>query len=247
LGFPGVFSGKETTISNKQKVSKEMTEKILFSWSSGKDSALALYSILQNKELEIVALLTTITADYDRISMHGVRRELLEKQAESIGIPLEKISISKNCSNDEWEEKIQAVLLQYKNEGVKSVAYGDIFLEDLKKYRETNLAKIGMKGIFPLWKQKSLVLAKKCIQLQFKAIITCVDSKKLDGKFCGQMYDNDFISKLPKNVDPCGENGEFHSFVYAGPIFKKEIPIKKGEIVLRAEQFYFCDLVEINQ
>ena len=219
-----------------------MADKILFSWSGGKDSALALHSIRQNKELEIVALLTTITAGYDRISMHGVRRELLEKQAESIGIPLEKVIIPKDCKNEDYEKQIEAVLSRYKNEGVSSVAFGDIFLEDLKKYRETNLAKIGMKGIFPLWKQKSYILAKKFIDLKFKATITCVDSKLLDGKFCGREFDESFLSGLPKNVDPCGENGEFHSFVYGGPIFKKEIPVKKGELVLRDEQFYFCDL-----
>jgi len=221
-----------------------MSEKILFSWSGGKDSALALYSLQQNKELEIVALLTTVTADYNRISMHGVRQELLERQAESICIPLEKVTISKDCSNEEWEEKIQAVLVRYKNQGVTSVVFGDIFLEDLKKYREANLAKIGLKGIFPLWKQKSYILAKKFIDLRFKAIITCVDSKQLDGKFCGREYNNALLSELPKDVDYCGENGEFHSFVYSGPIFKKEISFTKGEIVLRDNQFYFCDLVE---
>ena len=218
-----------------------MAEKILFSWSGGKDSSLALFSILQNRDLEIVSLLTTITDDYDRISMHGVRRELLEKQAETIGIPLEKVGISKNCSNEEWEEKIRTVLLRYKNKGVTSVAFGDIFLEDLKKYREENLAKIGLKGIFPLWKQKSLILAKKFIDLEFKAILTCVDGKKLDGKYCGREYDSELLAELPTDVDCCGENGEFHSFVYAGPIFKKEIPVKKGETVLREGRFYFCD------
>ena len=216
-----------------------MPEKVLFSWSGGKDSALALYSIKQNKEFEITSLLTTVTADYDRISMHGVRRELLEKQAESIGIPLEKVIISRKSRNAEYEQKMKEVLLRNKNCGVSLVAFGDIFLEDLKKYRESNLAKI-----FPLWKQKSYILAKKFIELGFKAIITCVDSKQLDGRFCGKEFDAALLSELPKNVDPCGENGEFHSFVYSGPIFKEKIPFKKGEIVLRDEQFYFCDLME---
>ena len=220
-----------------------MKDKILFSWSGGKDSALALHSILHNKEFEVAALLTTITADYDRISMHGVRRELLEKQAESIGLTLEKISISKKSGNEEYEDKMKSVLLRYKNEGINAVAFGDIFLEDLKKYREENLAKVGLRGIFPLWKQSSYVLAKRFIELGFKAIITCVDSKQLDGKVCGREYDNKLLSELPKNVDCCGENGEFHSFVYAGPIFKNEIPFNKGEIVLRDNQFYFCDLI----
>jgi uncharacterized protein (TIGR00290 family) len=220
-----------------------MPEKILFSWSGGKDSALALYSILQNKDLEVVSLITTVTAEYDRISMHGVRRELLEKQAASIGLPLEKVTITKNASNDEYEEKMKALLSKHMNNGVTCVAFGDIFLEDLKKYREANLAKIGLKGLFPLWKQNSYVLAKKFIESGFKAIITCVDSKQLDGGFCGRDYDNALLSDLPKNVDCCGENGEFHSFVYAGPVFRNEIPVKKGEIVLRDDRFYFCDVI----
>ncbi len=221
-----------------------MAEKILFSWSGGKDSSLALHSLRQNKELEIVALLTTVTEDYDRVSMHGVRRALLEKQVASIGIPLEAVTISKDCSNEEWEEKIQAILFRYKNQGITSVAFGDIFTEDLKKYREANLARIGFKGIFPLWKQTSYILAKKFIDLKFKAIVTCVDSRQLDGRFCGREFDTALISELPKNVDFCGENGEFHTFVYAGPIFKEEISFTKGETVVRDNQFYFTDLVE---
>jgi uncharacterized protein (TIGR00290 family) len=222
-----------------------MREKILFSWSGGKDSALALHNLRSNEDLEIVAMLTTVTADYDRISMHGVRRVLLEKQAESIGLPLEKVVISKNSSNDEYEEKLKNSLVKHKNEGVTLVAFGDIFLEDLKRYREEYLAKIGLKGLFPLWKQKSYVLAKKFIDLKFKAIITCVDGKQLDGKFCGSEYDDELLSGLPKNIDCCGENGEFHSFVYAGPIFENEISVKRGEIVLRDERFYFCDLIPV--
>jgi uncharacterized protein (TIGR00290 family) len=221
----------------------KMIEKALFSWSGGKDSALALHSLKQHHDFEITSLLTTLTAEYDRICMHGVRSELLEQQADCIGVPVEKIGISKICSNEEWEEKIEAVLLKYKSMGVTLVAFGDIYTEDLKKYRETNLAKIGMKGIFPLWKQSSYILAKRFIELNFRAIITCVDSQQLDGKFCGREFDASFLSDLPKNVDPCGENGEFHSFVYAGPVFKKEIPFSKGEIVVRDERFHFCDLI----
>lgn len=222
----------------------KMINKIIFSWSGGKDSALALHSLKNNNNFEIVALLTTITSDYDRISMHGVRRKLLEKQAESIGLPLEKVTISKESSNEEYEEKIKAVLLKHKDNGVVFAAFGDIFLEDLKKYREKNLAKIGMKGAFPLWKQNSYSLAKRFIDLKFRAIITCVDGKQLDGKFCGRAYDSSLLSDLPKNIDPCGENGEFHTFVYAGPIFKEEIPFAKGDIVLRDKRFYFCDLTD---
>ena len=219
------------------------TEKIVFSWSGGKDGALALHSLKNNKSLKIISLLTTITSEYDRISMHGVRTRLLEKQAESIGIPLEKVCISKNCSNEEWEETVQAVLLRYKSAGITSVAFGDIFLEDLKKYREANLAKIGLKGLFPLWKQSSYILAKRFIDLNFKAVITSVDSQTLDGKFCGREFDTAFLAALPKHADPCGENGEFHSFVYAGPIFKNKIPFSRGETVIRDERFHFCDLI----
>jgi uncharacterized protein (TIGR00290 family) len=219
-----------------------MPEKILFSWSAGKDSALALHSLRQNKGLEIVALLTTVTEEYNRVSMHGVRKTLLEKQAEFIGIPLEPVGISKNCSNEEWEAKIEKVLVRYREQGITSVAFGDIFLEDLKKYREANLAKIGLKGIFPLWKQTSFILAKKLINLKFKAILTCVDSQQLDGKFCGREFDEALLSELPKNVDPCGENGEFHTFTYAGPIFKEKINFTKGETVVRDNRYYFTDL-----
>jgi len=222
-----------------------MPDKILFSWSGGKDSALALHSLKNWREIEIVALLTTVTADYDRISMHGVRKELLEKQVESIGLTLEKIIISKKSSNEEYEEKMKATLLKYRDAGVNTIAFGDIFLEDLKKYREENLAKIGMKGIFPLWKQDSYILAKTFIGLEFKAVLTCVDSKQLDGNFCGREYDTSLLNDLPKGVDPCGENGEFHSFVYDGPIFKNEIPFARGDIVVRENQFYFCDLVRV--
>ncbi len=221
-----------------------MSEKILFSWSSGKDSALALNGLKQNnKDLEVVALLTTFTEDYERVSMHGVRRSLLEKQAASIGIPLETVNISKDCGNEEWEGKMQEALGRYRAQGVTSVAFGDIFLEDLKKYREANLAKIGLKALFPLWKQTSYILAKKFLDLKFKAVITCVDSNLLDSSFCGREFDAALMSDLPKNVDSCGENGEFHTFVYAGPIFKEEIAFTKGDIVARDDRYYFCDLI----
>jgi uncharacterized protein (TIGR00290 family) len=187
--------------------------------------------------------LTTVTEDYDRVSMHGVRRILLEQQAQSIGLPLEIVTIPKTCGNGEWEAAIEKVLIRHRDQGVSAVAFGDIFLEDLKKYRESNLAKIGLKGIFPLWKQTSYILAKKFIDLKFKAIITCVDSEKLDAKFCGREYDAGFIAELPKDVDTCGENGEFHSFTYAGPIFKQELKFQKGPIVIRDDRFHFCDLI----
>ena len=222
-----------------------MNEKVLFAWSGGKDSAMALYELQRTHSYEISALLTTVTEDYDRISMHGVRRILLERQADSLGYPLEKIFISKNCSNEEYESKMRDVLAKYLEAGVSSVVFGDIFLEDVRKYREDNLAKVGMKGIFPLWKKDTTELANTFINLGFKAVITCVDSKVLDKRFVGRIYDKQFLRELPSNVDPCGENGEFHSFVYDGPIFKRKISFTIGDIVLRDNRFYFCDLIPV--
>jgi uncharacterized protein (TIGR00290 family) len=153
------------------------------------------------------------------------------------------VLIPKNASNDEYEKKMQDVLEKYLKDGIVLIAFGDIFLEDVKKYREENLAKLNMKGLFPLWKKDTKELTLSFIDLGFHAIITCVDSKFLDGKFVGRQLDKDFLSDIPPSVDPCGENGEFHSFVYDGPIFKKEIRYEKGEIVLRENRFYYCDLI----
>lgn len=221
-----------------------MGQKILFSWSGGKDSAMALHQAVKSRDYEIAALLTTVTEGYDRISMHGVRVELLEKQAKSLDLPLEKIIITKNADNEEYAAKMEAMLRKYKEQhNITGVAFGDIFLEDLKKYREDNLAKIGLKGFFPIWKRDSVELAGAFIELGFKAVLTCVDSQKLDGKFAGREYDERLLADLPPDVDPCGENGEFHSFVYDGPIFSERINFTIGETVLRDERFYFCDLV----
>ena len=223
-----------------------MPEKVLFSWSGGKDSAMALYEIQKSKEYEVAALLTTVTEDYDRVSMHGLRRVLLEQQAESLGYPLEKIFITKNASNKEYESKMEEILLKYKNAGVNSVVFGDIFLEDLRKYREDNLAKIGMKGIFPIWKRDSKELAQTFIDLGFKAVLVCVDSDVLDRKFVGRTFDAKFLSDLPSNIDPCGENGEFHSFVYDGPMLRQKVSHELGEVILRDNRFYYCDLIPVD-
>jgi len=220
-----------------------MAEKVLFAWSGGKDSALALYELQKGNGHKVVALLTTLTEEYDRISMHDVRSILLKHQANSLGLPIEKVYIPMNSSNDECEAKIGEVLQKYLTAGVSSVVYGDIFLEDLRKYREDNLAKVGMKAIFPIWKMDTTELAHRFISLGFKAIITCTDSNFLDKAFVGRLYDQQFLSELPSTVDPCGENGEFHSFVYDGPIFEKRVPYTKGEIVLRDNRYWFCDLV----
>lgn len=220
----------------------KVKNKILFSWSGGKDSAMALYELQKAGEYEIAALLTTVTKDYERISMHGVREILLEKQAESLGIPLEKIYITPNAPNEEYETKMKDKMMQYKNEGVLSVAFGDIFLEDLKKYREENLSKIEMKGIFPIWKRDSNELAHSFVDSGFEAVVVCVDTNVLDKKFAGRTFDAPFLSELPSTVDPCGENGEFHSFVSAGPMLKGKIAVTVGETVER-EGFAFADLL----
>jgi len=223
-----------------------MGEKVIVGWSSGKDSALALYKILKTERYEVLELLTTVTRDYDRISVHGVRRVLLEQQAKALGFPLEKMLVSKGVSDAEYEREKLRILTRHLDSGFFSVVFGDIFLEDVRKYREQMLAKIGIKGIFPLWKRNTLDLAREVIDLGFKAVITCVDSKSLGKDFAGREFDRQFLADLPANVDPCGENGEFHSFVYDGPIFSKPILFTKGEIVLRENRFYFCDLAPIS-
>lgn len=218
-------------------------KKVIFSWSGGKDSALALYEMVQAGEYDISALLTTVTKDYDRVSMHGVRTALLERQAEALGITLEKALMSKGATIEENESKIREVLERYFKGGVLLNAAGDIALEDVKKYKDDNLARIGMEGVYPLWKRGSDELARRFIGLGFKAVIVCVDSTLLDKGFIGREYDSSFLADLPAGVDPCGENGEFHSFVYDGPIFREKVAFSRGETVLRDNRYYFCDLL----
>ena len=218
-------------------------KKVIYSWSGGKDSAMALHELLKRKTHEVISLMTVVTKDYGRISMHGVREELLELQAATIGLPLEKIYITKDSGNKEYEAHMKETLARYKDMGVEAVAFGDIFLEDLKKYREERLGEAGMQAIFPIWKRETKEIANTFIDLGFKAIITCVDSKVLDGQFSGRLFDKSFIRDLPRSVDSCGENGEFHSFVYDGPIFKKPIPCAVGETVLRDQRYSYTDIL----
>jgi uncharacterized protein (TIGR00290 family) len=219
-----------------------MREKIIFSWSGGKDCALAYYYIQTEEAYEIVSLLTTVTEGYERVSMHGVRRELLERQAESLGAPLHKVYIPGDCTDREYESRMEEALSLYRSEDPPAFVFGDIFLEDLRRYREKNLAKRGMKALFPLWKRDTQELVQRFIELGFKAIVTCVDSRVLDSSFVGKQIDQNLVERLPSGVDPSGENGEFHSFVYDGPIFQQRIRISVGEVVLR-DSFYFCDLL----
>lgn len=219
-----------------------MKEPVLLGWSGGKDSALALYEIHKESKYDIT-LLTTITDDYKRISMHGVREDLLKTQAKSLNLPLEKIYITKNCSNEEYDQQMEKVLKKYLSSGYKSMIFGDIFLQDIREYREKNLSKVGMKAVFPLWNKSTAELSRTFILNKFKSIITCIDNTVLDESFVGRIYDESFINDLPPLVDPCGENGEFHTFVFNGPLFKSPIKYTKGEIVLRNDRFYFCDLL----
>jgi uncharacterized protein (TIGR00290 family) len=175
--------------------------------------------------------------------MHGVRRILVEQQARSLGFDIEEVPVSRNSSNEEYERKMGEVLERYQSAGVGAVVFGDVFLEDLRQYRENNLSKTGMKGIFPLWKIDTAELAETFIDSGFKAVITCVDSNVLGKTFVGRSFDEQFLSELPSGVDPCGENGEFHSFVYDGPIFRDRVAHRTGGVVLREKRFYYCDLV----
>jgi uncharacterized protein (TIGR00290 family) len=218
-----------------------MAEPILFCWSGGKDSAMALHVLQQREDVRIVALLTTVTETYDRISMHGVRRELLVQQAESIGLPLHEVRIPAQCVNPIYEARMEDALRVYHDAGVRRVAFGDIFLEDLRAYREKNLARIGMEATFPLWKRDTSELIRSFHAAKFRALAACIDPKVLDRSFAGRELDESFFRDLPAGVDPCGENGEFHTFVFDGPIFSNPISVRAGEIVER-DGFLYCDL-----
>jgi uncharacterized protein (TIGR00290 family) len=217
-------------------------EDVLFCWSGGKDSAMALHALRAARECRIAALLTTVTEEYDRISMHGVRRALLERQAESLGLPLHAVLIPPQCINATYEERMKEALAKHFARGVRRVAFGDIFLEDLRAYRENNLAKIGMQALFPIWKRDTRELAREFVRQGFRAITVCVDPRVLDASFAGRELDAAFFAELPPGVDPCGENGEFHTFVFDGPVFKTPIAFHIGEKVVR-DGFCFCDLL----
>jgi uncharacterized protein (TIGR00290 family) len=219
-----------------------MPEPALFCWSGGKDSAMALHPLLQQNDVEVVALLTTVTDEYNRISMHGVRRELLEQQANSIGLPLHEVRIPPQCINSIYEARMEEALRVHYAKGVRTVAFGDIFLEDLRAWREKNLARIGMTALFPIWKRDTRELIRHFHASRFRAIAVCVDSKVLDRSFAGRELDESFFRDLPPHVDPCGENGEFHTFVFDGPIFHHPIPVRIGEVIQR-DSFVFCDLL----
>lgn len=220
-----------------------MKNKAILAWSGGKDSALALYELTRLGSTEIAALLTTVTQGYDRISMHGVRRELLVEQAIALGYPLEEVTIPQHCTNEAYEQRMQQTLEKYCQAGIAHAIFGDLFLEDVRTYREERLGRIGMQGIFPLWGRNTGEVAKQFIQLGFRAIVVCIDTEVLGHAYVGCEYDEGFLRDLPGKVDPCGENGEFHTFVYDGPVFRKPIQVERGEKVMRENRFYYCDLI----
>ncbi len=242
---------------NLQPASQEsaVPEPVLFCWSGGKDSAIALHTLLQQKQFRIAALLTTVTegrvpgfvlanpeSTEDRIAMHGVRRELLQRQVASLRLPLHEVFIPPQCVNPIYEARMEQALRIHYDQGVRKVAFGDIFLEDLRAYREKNLARIEMTALFPIWKRDTRELIRYFHDQHFRAIAACVDSRVLDPSFAGRELDESFFRDLPPHADPCGENGEFHTFVFDGPIFQSPIPVRTGDIVNR-DGFIFCDLL----
>jgi uncharacterized protein (TIGR00290 family) len=216
--------------------------KAWLAWSSGKDSAWALHIIRQHREFEVVALLTTVNSTHNRVAMHAVRESLLEIQAAAAGLPLVKVPIPSPCPNEIYEQAMSAAMARARAEGILHVIFGDLFLEDIRAYREKQLASCGMTPIFPLWARDTRQLAADMLAGGLSAYLTCVDPRRLDRSFAGRRFDKDLLAALPKDVDPCGESGEFHTFASAGPMFRAPIPVTVGEIVER-DGFVFADLL----
>ncbi|HEX4311063.1 MAG TPA: ATP-binding protein [Acidobacteriaceae bacterium] len=218
-----------------------MKRKLLLSWSSGKDSAWALHCLQRSGEYELVGLLTTLNAAFDRVAMHSTRRALLEAQANAAGLPLHLVPLPWPCSNEQYEAAMQSACDAAVAEGIAAIAFGDLFLEDIRRYREDRLKGTGLEPIFPVWGLDTRFLAEEMVASGLRARIVCVDPRKLPAEFAGRDFDAAFVRDLPAGVDPCGENGEFHTAVYAGPMFREAIPIEGGEIVQR-DGFVFADV-----
>ena len=218
-------------------------EPALLSWSGGKDSALALHTLRTEAapSARVEALITTITDGYERISMHGVRRDLLRAQADALGLPLVEVRIPPKSSNEQYERAMREGLSAFRAKGISRVVFGDLFLEDVRAYREQLLASIGMTAVLPLWGRDTARLAEEFIELGFRAVLVCVDPRQVSPALCGLEFDRALLSELPTGADPCGERGEFHTFVYDGPTFDRAIDIERGEVVER-DGFWFCDL-----
>ncbi len=221
------------------------SSRLLLAWSSGKDSAWTLHVLRQQPDAEVVGLLTTFNEDADRVSMHAVRRELVEAQAAAAGLPLWRVPLPFPCSNAEYEERMRAVMGRAHEEGVTYVAFGDLFLEDVREYRVRMMAQTGIEPLFPVWcsAADTPALARKMLRDGLRAVVTCVDPGQLSDTFAGRVYDVAFLSDLPSQVDPCGERGEFHTFCFGGPMFDREIPVQVGETISR-DGFCFTDLVQ---
>ena len=215
---------------------------MVFSWSAGKDSAFGLWTLLRDPEWEVRALLTTITEGYDRVSMSGVREVLLDRQAEVLGLPLVKLRIPPACPNEVYEHRMASTLAAESFRGVDHVAFSDLFLTDVRSYREERLGRAGKRGVFPLWGRDTAQLAREMVASGFRAVVVCVDPRALDPSFAGRAFDLEFLDDLPQGVDPCGENGEFHSFVWDAPMYRESIPYRTGVVVTR-EGFVYCDVV----
>jgi uncharacterized protein (TIGR00290 family) len=216
-------------------------KRILVSWSSGKDSAWSLKVLRERGEYEVAGLLTTFNEEADRVAMHAVRRELVEAQARACRLPLWAVNLPWPCSNEAYESRMAEACGKAVREGIEGIAFGDLFLEEVRAYREKNLAGAGLEPLFPLWGEPTRELARTMIDAGMRARITCVDTKQIDAAFAGREFDERLLAELPAGADACGEKGEFHSFVYAGPMFDREIPVVLGETVVR-EQFVFADV-----
>ncbi|WP_454885646.1 Dph6-related ATP pyrophosphatase [Sphingomonas oryzagri] len=216
--------------------------KVVMSWSGGKDSCVALDELLRSPDHEVVGLITTVTRDYDRISIHGVRRILLAQQAEALGLPLHEVFIPAECSNDAYEAAMAEALARYCEAGCITVAFGDLFLADIRAYRDALMARNGMATLYPVWGRDTRTFVERFEDTGFRAVISCVDLDRLDASFAGRFIDRALLADLPPGVDPCGENGEFHSFVFDGPCFTRPVPIVPGASVTRG-RFCFRDLL----
>jgi len=215
--------------------------KAILCWSSGKDSAWTLHVLRQRQEVEVVGLLTTINEVHDRVVMHSVRVALLQAQAEAVGLPLWTVPIPSPCSNQQYEMAMEAAIQRALAAGVSVMAFGDLFLEEVRRYRETQLAGTGLTPLFPIWGLSTMLLAREIVSAGLRARITCVDPKQIPASFVGREFDEALLADLPASADPCGERGEFHTFAYAGPMFRHSVPIQTGEIVTR-DGFVFADL-----
>jgi uncharacterized protein (TIGR00290 family) len=217
-------------------------ERVLLAWSSGKDSAFALHVLRRSEDAEVVGLLTTINEAFDRVAMHAVRHSLLRAQAEAVGLPLLPVRIPWPCPNEAYERAMAEALAEARGQGITAVAFGDLFLADVRRYREERMAGTGLRPLFPLWERETRALAEEMIASGQKAVLTCVDPRVLPVSFAGRAFDEALLRDLPTGVDPCGEKGEFHTFVAAGPMLKRRIPIRVGDVVER-EGFAFADLL----